>query len=395
MTDPLVNAFTGIFTGMSNFEAALIQFAFYGAYFCLAIPGVILIRKFSYKFGILAGLAMYIAGGMLFYPASQSMSFGAFLLAFYVLAGGLSILETAANPYIVSMGPSETGTQRLNLAQSFNPFGSLLGTWITQIFILKELERLAPEKAATTAPDKLNEIQAQELSIVMKPYFTVAAILVILWIVVAVVKMPKGQGEDENEAERQKGAVGRLLSNKSYLFAVLAQFFYVGAQICVWTYTVHYITGELDIKGSEALKYHTGALVLFGLARFGCTYLMSFMHAGKLLFVVSLIGVLLTLVTIFAGGIVGVYALIGISGAMSLMFPTIFGLGMEVAGQDGKTASSGLIMAILGGALFPLLQGYLIDVKSVPFSYIVPAVCFVVIALFGLNASKNSKFTTA
>ncbi len=387
MTDPLVKAFTGIYKNMSTFESSLIQFAFYGAYFCLAIPGAMINRKYSYKHGVLVGLGVYILGCFLFYPASLTHNFYFFLLAFYVLAGGLTILETAADPYVLSIGPEETATQRLNLAQSFNPVGSIVGTLMCQVFILKELEDFRSDTSGLNA----EAIQANELSIVVMPYVGVGLFLILVWLLIAFMKMPHADAHAETpDHDCNLGdSVRRLLKNKNYVFAVVAQFFYVGVQISAWTYTVYYIPAQLGIKDSESLRYHTVALVLFAIMRWVCTGLMSYINPSKLLLVMSLGAIACSAVVIFVGGIVGVWALIGISACMSLMFPTIFGLGTKGLGQDTKIGGSGIIMAILGGALIPLIQAKVIDISNVNYSYVIPMICFVVIAAFAAYSSRE------
>lgn len=384
MTDPLVKAFTGIFEGLSTFQSSLIQFAFYGAYFGLAIPGSIIARKFGYKTGVLIGLGLYIFGCFLFYPASMIQQFIPFLIAFYVLAGGLSILETNANPYVLALGPEETATQRLNLAQSFNPVGSVIGTFLCQILILAKLERLKAQ-TVDAAPEQFSEIQSQQLLIVITPYLIIGGILVIIWLLIALTKMPFVKESDKNV--HFFAAVKRLSKNPNYVLAVIAQFFYVGAQISVWTFTVHYIPEHLGIEPSEALRnYHTPALIIFGIFRFLSTAVMSHIKPENLLAFMAAVGVVMTSIVIFVGGQIGAIALVGISACMSLMFPTIFGLGSRGLGEDMKIGGSGLIMAILGGALLTPLQGYLIDIWNVSISYIVPLVCFVVILIYGIFA---------
>ena len=384
MTDPLVKAFTGIFDDLSNFQSSLIQLAFYGAYFGLAIPGSLIARKFGYKRGVLIGLGLYFVGCFLFFPAGLIQQFIPFLIAFYVLAGGLSILETNANPYVLSLGPEETATQRLNLAQSFNPVGSVIGTLLCQWLILARLEALRA-RMADAPPEQLATLQQQQLGIVITPYLIIGGILVVVWLLIALTKMPFVKESDTNV--HFLPTVSRLLSNPNYVFAVIAQFFYVGAQICVWTYTVYYIPDQLGILESEALTYyHTPALVLFGLSRFIATALMTKIKPEHLLAAMALLGAVLTGVVIGVGGQVGAIALVGISACMSLMFPTIFGLGSRGLGEDTKIGGSGLIMAILGGALLTPLQGWMIDIANVSISYSVPLVCFIVIAAYGVFA---------
>jgi FHS family L-fucose permease-like MFS transporter len=386
MTDPLVRAFTGIFSDLSNFQSSLIQFAFYGAYFGLAIPGSIIARKFGYKKGVLIGLGMYVVGCFLFYPASLMLQFVPFLIAFYVLAGGLSILETNANPYVLALGPEETATQRLNLAQSFNPVGSVIGTLLCQILILAKLEALK-EKTADAAAEQVQALQSQQLSIVIVPYLIIGGILVAIWLLIAFTKMPFVKESDTNV--HFVPTIKRLMKNPNYVFAVIAQFFYVGAQISVWTYTVYYIPEQLGISPSEALKYyHTPALIIFGISRFVATALMTKVQPHNLLKVMAILGAVFTAVVILAGGQIGAIALVGISACMSLMFPTIFGLGSRGLGEDTKIGGSGLIMAILGGALLTPLQGWMIDVSNVSVSYVIPLICFVVIAVYAVFAGK-------
>ncbi len=407
MTDPLVKAFLDIFDDLSNAQTALIQNAFYGAYFCLGIPGAIIARKYGYKKGVLSGLGLYILGGLLFYPASLMLQFSPFLVAFFVLAGGLSILETNANPYIIAMGPEDTATQRLNFAQSFNPVGSLVGLFVCKFAILTKLEVVNALKVEGMDAGELLAIQKDQLNIVMTPYFIAALVLIVLWLLIATSrKMPAVQEHDH------KAHVGHtlktLFTNKNYVFAVVAQFFYVGAQIAVWTYTIHYITGQLGIKNSEAMNYHMIAIISFSLARWVFTGLMVRFKPSTLLLAAAVMGAVCSLGVIFGGDkmaftgyipfvgsspfTLGVVCLISTSVFMSLMFPTIFGLGSRGLGEGTKLGASGLIMSILGGALLTLLQGNLIDLfggeealgAATAKSYMVPLGCFAVIAAYAL-----------
>jgi FHS family L-fucose permease-like MFS transporter len=417
MTDPLVKAFLKIFPELSTAQTALIQNAFYGAYFVLAIPGAVIARVYGYKKGVLVGLGIYILGGLLFYPASLMLQFSPFLLAFFVLAGGLSILETNANPYIISMGPEETATRRLNLAQSFNPVGSLIGLFLCKFAILTKLEEVNARITEGMTPDEVKAIQVEQLDIVMTPYFIAALVLIILWLLIATNKhMPEIKEHDH------KAHVGEtikfLLSKPNYNFAVIAQFFYVGAQITVWTYTFHYITGQLGVEDSEAMNYHMIAIISFSLSRWGFTALMSVFKPATLLAFAAVMGMLCSLGVIFGGGIafdgyipfvgaapftLGVVCLIATSVFMSLMFPTIFGLGSRGLGEATKLGASGLIMAILGGALITLLQGKLIDVfggeammgVAAAKSYVVPLVCFAVITAYAFYAMREDRAPTA
>lgn len=373
---------------MSDFQTTFVQYAFYGAYFCFAIPAALLVKKFSYKTGILLGLGMFIGGALLFYPASQTMVYGHFLVALYVLAGGLSFLETSANPYIVAMGPEESGTRRLNLAQSFNPVGSITGVVLSQLYILSNLNPATESERSAMPAEQLSSIQAEELSAVMGPYVGVAAILFILWLVIAFTKMPKAT--DTGEAFDFKRSVGRLLNNRNYVMAVVAQFFYVGAQICIWSFTIRYVMRELSINEEAAASYYIASLVLFLASRFICTYLMRFIQPARLLSILSALAIVLTLGAIWGSGMFGVYSLIGISGCMSLMFPTIYGLGLKGLGEDTQLGGSGLVMAILGGAVLVGIQGLISDsTGSIKFSFYVPVICFLIVSLYGRFAERQ------
>ncbi len=396
MTDTLLAAFKRIMS-MSDFQTSWVQMSFYGAYFCLALPAAIIIKKYTYKTGILLGLGMYVVGAMLFYPASYTMAYGHFLTALFILAGGLSILETTANPYIIAIGPEESGTRRLNFAQSFNPIGSITGVVLSKFFILSNLDMATAEERAAMGREQLAAVQGRELNAVMGPYVGVAIVLLLLWIVIAVRKMPKAS--DADEKLELLPTIKRLLKSRHYVIGVIAQFFYVGAQLCVWSFTIRYIMGELGMNEDESSTYYIAALILFTAMRFVNTALMKVISPGVLLSLSTLLAILLTSIVAFGHGIVSVYALVGISGTMSLMFPTIYGLATRGLGKDTKIAASGQIMAIVGGAVFPAIQGLVSDsTSSIGFSYIVPMVCFLVIlfyAIIGRKLDLPSKTATA
>jgi FHS family L-fucose permease-like MFS transporter len=298
------------------------------------------------------------------------------------LASGLSILETNTSPFVLILGPEETATQRLNLAGSFNAIGSVIGTLLAQKLILTKLETIREETVATTEQE-LQALQVQELAIVIAPYLIVGVILIAFWIWIALTKMP-------HVVEPDQGLhLKRLFKNSNYVFAVIAQFFYVGAQITVWTYTIFYIPDQLGLSGSEALQnYHLPALIIFGIFRFLTTAVMKRIQPDKVLTFMAFGGIILSLLVVLVGGQIGAYALVGLSACMSLMFPTIFGLGSRGLGVDTKISGSGMIMAILGGAIITPLQGWVIDIATVSLSYIVPLVCFVVIAAYAIYAGK-------
>ncbi|GAA5522155.1 L-fucose:H+ symporter permease [Aliifodinibius salicampi] len=393
LTDTLLAAFKRIMS-LSDFQTSWIQIAFYGAYFCLALPAAVFIKRFTYKSGVLLGLGMYVLGALLFYPASIAMQYGLFLGALYVLAGGLAVLETSCNPYIIAMGDPSTGTRRLNLAQSFNPIGSISGVIISKFYILSQLDMAGAEERAAMSAEQLQTVQQAELDAVMGPYVGLGLLLFFLWIVIASIKMPKAS--TESTTVDLWPALKRLSKNRKYVMGVVAQFFYVGAQICVWSFTIRYVMDELNVAESAASNYYIAALVIFTFFRFVNTYLMKYLKPTNLLMGSALAGSFFTFIVIAGSGYVGVIALVAISASMSLMFPTIFGLASEGLGEDTKIGSSGLIMAIGGGAALPALQGLLSDATgSIHISYWIPLVCFLVVALYGLLNKKYDLKETA
>lgn len=382
MTDTLLAAFKRIMS-MSDFRTSWVQVAFYGAYGCLALPAALFIRKFTYKSGVLLGLGLFSIGALLFYPASITMNYFHFLAALYILAGGLSILETSANPFIIALGPERTGTQRLNLAQSFNPLGSIAGVFLSREFILSRLNRAGADERAQMTAEQLQAVQSEELTAVMGPYVGVAVILLVVGGLIAVTSMPDQSDPDRDF--RLRDTLGRLFGMKHYVGGVVAQFFYIGAQIGVWSFTIRYVMAELGNTEAEASTYYIAALILFTAFRFLSTWLMNFMTSSTLLTVFSGVAFGLTSVVILGGGYVGVFALVGISACMSLMFPTIFGLAVRGLGEDSKIGSSGLIMAIIGGAALPAVQGLLSDATgSIHVAFVIPLLCFVVTGAYGL-----------
>ncbi len=383
MTDTLLAAFKRIMS-MSDFQTSWVQVAFYGAYGCLAFPAALFIRRYTYKAGVLLGLVLFSAGALLFYPASITMNYFHFLAALYVLASGLAILETSADPFMIALGPEPTGTQRLNLAQSFNPVGSIAGVFLSREFILSNLNRADASERAQMSPEQLQDIQSAELTAVMGPYVGIAVIILIVAGLIAVTRMP--DDSEEGEVFNLVDTLKRLMQRRQYVMGVAAQFFYVGAQIGVWSFTIRYVMAELGHTEAAASNYYIASLVLFAISRFLCTWLMNFYRSSTLLLAFSGVAIGLTAVVISSGGLVGVIALVGISGCMSLMFPTIFGLAVRGLGPDAKIGSSGLIMAIIGGAVIPSAQGVLSDASgSIHLAYIIPLICFLVTAAYGLS----------
>lgn len=391
VTNPLVHAFPRILN-ISHFEGSLIQFAFYGGYFAMALPAALFIKRFSYKSGILMGLFLYATGALLFIPASTTMMFGPFLLAYFVLTCGLSFLETSANPYVLSLGPEETATRRLNLSQAFGPMGSLVGMFTAQQVILKNLSAATAEERMLMSPDVYKAVTMNDLSYIRLPYVVIAGVLVILFIIIAVAKLPSHRDHD-------KGldfipTVKRLFKKKRYYEGIIAQFFYVGAQIMVWTFIIHYAVSELGFSEAKAQSYNIAAMVVFVFSRFICTFFLKYISPSKLLLYLAMGGMLFTLGAIFLQGILGLYSLIAISACMSLMFPTIYGIALRGIGEDAKIGAAGLIMAILGGSVMPPVMGAVIDLETVfsfsaiRFSFFLPFICFVVVAVFGYRGYK-------
>ncbi|MCG8449509.1 MAG: L-fucose:H+ symporter permease [Pirellulales bacterium] len=423
VTNPLVKAFKDIFL-ISNFESSLVQFAFYGGYAIMAIPAALVIRKFSFKAGIISGLALYATGALLFIPASLSMQFYFFLMSFFILTCGLAFLETSANPYILSMGAETTATRRLNFAQAFNPMGSLAGMFVASQLILPNLEiskfreqeianhpeyanmnpaDVAPritsalEKFAQTDPAAHAVMQATDLATIRVPYVVIALVVLVVLATFGIAKMPNtGHSHDKIDL----GQVVKNLMHFRYVGGVIAQAFYVGAQIMCWTFVIHYGMTLLGLSAAEAQEYNIAAMIVFVTSRFVCTFILKYLRPGMLLGILAIGGMLLTLGTIFLQGFPGLYCLVGISACMSLMFPTIYGIALDgLSVDDAKLGSAGLIFAIVGGAVFPPLQARIIDappvdlggvtLESIRASFVLPLVCFVVIAIYGFMTSKG------
>lgn len=400
MTDTLLAAFKRIMS-MSDTRTSLIQISCYGlGYFIFALPAAVYIKRFSYKSGVLLGLGLYLIGCLLFYPAKLTGNYFHFLGALWILFGGLSVLETAANPYIIAMGDEESGTRRLNLAQSFNPLGSISGVVISQAFILSELNTAGEAERLAMNPEELNIIKAGELNAVTTTYVSIGLVLFILWILILITRMPKAS--DHGLKVDLKATLKRLLGNRNYVLGVIAQFFYVGAQIGVWSFTIRYAMATLNLENIQlaggktpeqvAAGYYIAALILFASSRFIFTFLMKYIKPIKLLIFASVMAIISTIIVIFGNGMVGVIALVFISMFMSLMFPTIFGIGVRGLGEDTKIGGSGHIMAIVGGAVITALQGQVSDLTgSIHLAYFVPLACFVYIAFYALSNSLKTR----
>jgi FHS family L-fucose permease-like MFS transporter len=382
LTTPMVAGFKRIFE-MSTFQASLVQLAYFGAYFLLALPAAFINERFGYKVGLLTGLGLAAVGSFLFFPASRIMTFGAFLIALFAIAAGCSILETSANPYVLSLGPEETATRRLNFAQAFNPVGTNIGVLLAATLILPKLE--SPVDLASATPEQVHEIRGEQLAAVMGPYIGLGILLVLLGVVIATQRAPEIVDEFPDTGETGQGALFRmLLRNRRYRFGVVAQFFNVAAQVCTWTFIIQYT--QQAIGGSLALGglLLQVSLILFLVSRFVMTWVIGRVRATKVLLVLGGLAVLLCLFAMVSPNIAGLGALVAVSVCLSLMFPTIYGVALKGLGPATKIGAAGLVMAIVGGAIMPLVQGALLDATSPAISFIVPAACFAVVTAFAL-----------
>lgn len=445
LTDTMLAVFKRIMS-FSDSKTAWIQVVCYLlGYGCFAVPGAIFIKKYSYKSGVMLGLGLYALGTFLFMPASRialvNNNFGyiMFLFAILVLFAGLSILETSTNSYVCAIGPEKTATRRLNFAQSFNPFGAITGVVISQIFILSQLNTMTAAERATISDAELAAVQSAELNSVTTTYVILGCVMLVILLAIALTKMPKLKEGGEMDI---KGSFKRLIHNKNYVWGVVAQFFDIGAQIAVWSYVIRYamhnlhfdavisslgagatsdqIIGALrhvepvaggfysvcEAVGLDALlprtaeqagaTYYIMSLILFVLSRFLCTWLMKWFKPRKMLATVAALGVLCCLGIVFGKGFFGVYCLMGISGCLSLMFPTIYGFGIKGLGEDTKLGGSGMVMAIAGASVLTQIEGILSDQSgSIANAYIVPAVAFAVILYYAaVFCKKQEKLET-
>ena len=399
ITNPMVKAFSKIFL-MNPVQGSFVQVAFYGGYFAMAFPAAMFIRRFTYKAGILVGLGLYATGALLFIPASAIGVYGPFLFAYFILTCGLSFLETSANPYILSMGAEETSTRRLNFAQSFNPMGSLAGMFIAKNFIQARLDPRDTAARMDLSPAEFEAVKNHDLGVLANPYIVIGIVILVMLVIIAMVRMPRN--DDQNHSINFIPTLKRIFSLPRYREGVIAQFFYVGAQIMCWTFIIHYGTrifmeegmGELEAE-VLAQQHNIVAMAIFVTSRFICTFLLKYIKPGKLLMLLAIGGGLLVLGVIFIDGIAGLYCLVAVSICMSLMFPTIYGIALRGLGEDAKFGAAGLIMAILGGSIMPPLQGVIIkqgmvfSMHAENVSFILPFICFVVITIYGYRTRKG------
>ncbi len=401
ITNPMVAAFQTLME-LTAAKASMVQFAFYGGYATMAVPAALFIRRYSYKSGILLGLALYATGAFLFMPAAEMQSFTFFCLSLYILTFGLAFLETTANPFILSLGAKETSTRRLNMAQAFNPMGSLCGMSVASLIVLPQLISDRRDEAGQIIFGTLSEaekadIRLHDLAVIRDPYVAIGLIVLAVFIIIALTKMPKTESEEQKalgHTHTARVTLSNLWHNTIYREGVLAQMFYVAAQIMTWTFIIQY-ADNLGINKATAQTYNIVAMSLFLTSRFIATFLMRYVNTRVLLSIFAVGAALCTIGAISIVGIVGLYCLVGISFFMSLMFPTIYGIALEnVDPQDTTLGAAFLVMAIVGGALMPPLQGTIIDQQvifghpAVNVSFVLPLLCFVIIGIYGLRAHR-------
>lgn len=445
LTDTMLAAFKRIMS-LTDSKTAWIQVVCYLlGYGCCAVPGALFIKKYTYKSGVMLGLGLYALGALLFFPAmlvagvNVDFSFFTYLMAIFVLFAGLSILETSTNSYVLAIGPESTATRRLNLAQAFNPFGAIAGVVISQVFVLSQLNGMTASQRASLPPAELAAIQGEELHAVTMAYVVLGLVMLVLLLAIRLTRMPNLS--EKGEKIEFRSTLRRLGKNKNYVWGVVAQFFNIGAQIAVWSFVIRYAMQQLDFDGiiaslgssatpdsivnalrnvepvaakfydfcqwiglndllprtaeQAAATYYIMSLILFVTMRFVCTGLMNYVKAYKILVTLALLAVLCCLGAMFGHGCFGVYCLMGISGCMSLMFPTIYGFGLQGLGDDTKIGGSFMVMAIAGAAILTQIQGIVSDqTGSIMAAYVVPAVAFAVIAYYGFFIARKQEITS-
>ena len=406
LTNPMVSAFKKVMPELTNVQASLVQFAFYFGYFVMALPAALFIRKYSYKSGIILGLVLYAIGAFLFYPAAAFEEYTYFLISLYVITCGLAFLETTSNPLVLSLGDPETATRRLNLAQAFNPMGSLVGMALAQFLVIGALrsdDYTADAYQALSVSEQAS-IRSQDLGIISLPYIGLGVVVLIIMTLIIFTRIPK---TSEEEKMSLQDSFQKLFANKRYLQGVLTQAFYVGAQIMCWTYIFQYVD-EMNVHRQPdnhltATYFNIAAMCSFLVGRWIGTFLMKQFLPARMLFAFGIGGVLCSVGAILLPGMAGLLSLVGISVFMSIMFPTIYGIALKGMGDEAKIGSAGLVMAIVGGALMPVLQGAILDwggsgfadiqlmgyIPEVRFSFILPLICLAVVAYYGYTSSKG------
>ncbi|MCB4807883.1 L-fucose:H+ symporter permease [Tamlana sp. 62-3] len=403
LTNPMVSAFKKVMPELSNIQASLVQFAFYFGYFFMALPAALFIRKFSYKSGILLGLTLYAIGAFLFYPAAKYEEYNYFLVSLWVITCGLAFLETTANPLILALGDKKTATQRLNLAQAFNPVGSLTGMIIAQVFVLGALQSddYTTDAYNALSSNELAAIRENDLGVISVPYLSLGVLVLIIMAIIFFTKIPKTPEADKMGLKK---SFSKLFANKNYVTGVLAQAACVGSQIMCWTYIFQYVDNLNAEMGWNitATNYNIAAMILFLSGRWIGTGLMKKVNPPNVLALFGFCGALASIGAIVLPGMAGLISLVAISVFMSIMFPTIYGIALKDMGDEAKIGSAGLVMAIVGGALMPIAQAAILDlggdgfndlnilgyIPEVNASFILPALCLAFVGYFGYRSRK-------
>lgn len=406
LTAPMVSTFKKVMPELSNLQASFVQMAFYFGYFFMAFPAALFIRKYSYKSGIILGLILYATGAFLFYPAAHYQSYTFFLVSLWIITCGLAFLETTSNPLILFLGHNETSTQRLNLAQAFNPIGAITGLILAQQLVIGSIKsnNYTPETFKALSSDELASIREHDLNLISIPYIGLGIFVLIILIIIIFTKMPKTVYEEKMSISE---SFKKLLANKNYKNGVVAQAFYVGAQILCWTFMYQYVDNINHTFGLHitATNYNVGAMLLFLTGRWIGTAMMKNINPSKMLVYFGIGGMFCAAGAILLQGMLGLISLISISIFMSIMFPTIYGIALKDMGDEAKIGSSGLVMAIVGGALMPMLQASILDwggpgfsdlkilgfIPEVNFSFILPLICLGVVTLYGYTSYNHSK----
>ncbi|QED65918.1 L-fucose:H+ symporter permease [Escherichia coli] len=393
LNDILLPQFQQAFT-LTNFRAGLIQSAFYFGYFIIPIPAGILMKKLSYKAGIITGLFLYALGAALFWPAAEIMNYTLFLVGLFIIAAGLGCLETAANPFVTVLGPESSGHFRLNLAQTFNSFGAIIAVVFGQSLILSNVPHQSQDVLDKMSPEQLSAYKHSLVLSVQTPYMIIVAIVLLVALLIMLTKFPALQSDNHSDAKQGSfsASLSRLARIRHWRWAVLAQFCYVGAQTACWSYLIRYAVEEIPgMTAGFAANYLTGTMVCFFIGRFTGTWLISRFAPHKVLAAYALIAMALCLISAFAGGHVGLIALTLCSAFMSIQYPTIFSLGIKNLGRDTKYGSSFIVMTIIGGGIVTPVMGFVSDAAgNIPTAELIPALCFAVIFIFARFRSQTA-----
>jgi FHS family L-fucose permease-like MFS transporter len=387
LNDVLIRHFMKSFE-ISRFQAGLVQSAFYMGYFLLAIPAALLMKRLGYKAGFVVGLLLFGIGAFLFWPAATVGRYGFFLFALFVIASGLSFLETASNPFIAQLGDPESSERRLNFSQAFNPIGAIAGALIGTVFIFSGVELSKEQIAARIANQTYASYLRFETLRVVRPYLIIGAIAFVWAVLILRTKFPRIQSEHEEGGDQSN--FFDLLKQRHFVLAVVAQFFYVGAQVGTWSYFIPYVQEYAHQSEKIAGYFLTGTLAAFGVGRFASAYLMRYIPPSKLMAAYSLANIVLLLVAVLHPGWVGLWCVFLTSFFMSLMFPTIFALGLKGLGPNTKIGGSLLVMAIIGGAVLTPLMGLISErSRSLALSYSVPLLAYIGIGSYSVWGSRR------